>query len=275
MVGAVAALDEPSTVEGHDPFRSVTAEEIAHYREFGWVKLSKFLPPGRIRAALDYAKGKMGEDATITIDPKKKFPFFNRLSIRDIDSPIFGPIVRHYGAAAYELSPRKNIGFQCYNDSFSVKLPHDPNEGHGRSDWHQDFAAITMDRSGAMVFWTALVDMPVEMGTMAFLNRSHREGVMGDFRTYGDGNLLDNFPDLIGQCPSSGYLEMAAGDVTVHSDLCVHSAGPNQTSDPRWTYIMQLVPTDAKWTGAPAISFDNSWLSHLQPLDEARFPRVG
>jgi ectoine hydroxylase-related dioxygenase (phytanoyl-CoA dioxygenase family) len=116
--------------------------------------------------------------------------------------------------------------------------------------------------------------MTPDKGTMAFLNGSHRQGVMGDYRTYGDGNLLDAFPDLIHSCPSSGFLSLSAGDVTVHSDLCVHAAAPNISDEPRWTYLVQLSPADARWTGAPAVSFDTSNLKQLETLDEARFPRI-
>jgi hypothetical protein len=255
-------------------FRPVSREEVDHFHAFGWVKLERFLPPAHVASLLAFAKDKMGEDGTISPNPGK-FSYFNSLPVRQIESPLFSPIVRHYARSVVALRDRRSdSGVRYFNDSFGVKLPSASIGGHGKSDWHQDFAAQVSDRSGGMVFWTALVDMAPEKGTMAFLNGSHRHGVMGDYRTYGDGNLLDAFPDLIEDCPSSGYLTMAAGDVTVHTDLCVHSAAPNTTGDPRWTYLMQLNPADARWTGAPAISFDTATLEHLQPLDEARFPQV-
>lgn len=255
-------------------FRAVTRAEIAHYNEFGWVKLEQFVPLPRVEAILAFAKSKMGEDGSITPIPGK-FAFFNSLPLQDLDHSEIGPVIRAYGRAAvalrdFSVSP----GIRYFKDSFGVKLPAKRTDGHGRSDWHQDFAAQVADRSGGMTFWTPLTDMGPEKGTMAFLNGSHRQGVMGDYRTYGDGNLLDAFPDLIGKCPSSGYLSLEAGDVTVHSDLCVHAAGQNVSDGPRWTYLLQVNPADARWTGAPAISFDTSTLKHLEPLDEARFPQI-
>jgi ectoine hydroxylase-related dioxygenase (phytanoyl-CoA dioxygenase family) len=217
----------------------------------------------------------MGEDGTTTVNPGK-FSFFNSLHIREVGSPIFGPVIRHYAKSAVALRDYSvSAGIRFFGDSFGVKLPSKRTGGHGRSDWHQDFAAQVSDRSGGLVFWTALVDMPPEMGTMAFLSGSHRHGVMGDYRSYGGGNLLDVFPDLARDCPRSGYLVLWAGDVTVHSDLCLRAAAQNETDDPRWAYLMQLNPADARWTGAPAISFDTTGLKHLEPLDAARFPVVG
>ena len=65
-----------------------------------------------------------------------------------------------------------------------------------------------------MVFWMALSDLTPEKGTMAFLNGSHRFGVMGHYATYGKGNLLDSYPELVDECTSSGNLSYEAGDVS-------------------------------------------------------------
>lgn len=258
-----------------ETFRPVTAEEIAHYKAHGWVCLRQFLSPATVEAMLAYAKERMGKDGSISANPGK-FSFFNSLAVQQPDHPLFGPIIRHYGKSAVALRNLKvSPGIRYFKDSFGVKLPTNRSDGHGRSDWHQDFAAQVSDRSGGMVFWSALVDMTPEMGTMAFLDGSHRQGVMGDYRTYGEGNLLDAYPGLIDECPSSGYLTLSAGDVTVHSDMCVHAAGQNVSDGPRWTYLVQLNPADARWTGAPAVSFDTSSLTFLGMLDEEHFPTVG
>ncbi len=256
-------------------FRSVTADEIAHYKAHGWVRLKAFLPPAIVDALLSYAQERMGTDGAVSPNPGK-FSFFNSLAVQQPDHALFGAVLRHYGRNAVALRGLKSSpGVRYFKDSFGVKLPSNRADGHGRSDWHQDFAAQVSDRSGGMTFWGALVDMTPDMGTMAFLEGSHRHGVMGDYRTYGDGNLLDAYPGLIDDCPSSGYLSLSAGDVTVHSDLCVHAAGQNISTGPRWTYLVQLNPADARWTGAPSVSFDTTTLTHLGTLDEARFPTVG
>jgi len=126
-----------------------------------------------------------------------------------------------------------------------------------------------------MVFWTALTDMPPEKGTMAFLNGSHRFGVMGHYSTYGEGNLLDSYPELLDECDSSGNLTYSAGDVTVHSNLTVHSAGTNVTDDPRWTYIVIVNPADACWNGGPADAFQTDGLTLHKELDDERLSVIG
>jgi len=172
---------------------------------------------------------------------------------------------------------RNSAGY--FTDFFAVKQPAKKKQadrgGAGGSDWHQDYAASASDRSGGMVFWTALTDMPPEKGTMAFLNGSHRFGVMGHYSTYGEGNLLDSYPELLDECDSSGNLTYSAGDVTVHSNLTVHSAGTNVTDDPRWTYIVIVNPADACWNGGPADAFQTDGLTLHKELDDERFSVIG
>jgi hypothetical protein len=54
-------------------YRDVTPEEIARYREFGWVKLQKFVPIAQVDALLAIAKERMGEDGDRNAPPKS-FP---------------------------------------------------------------------------------------------------------------------------------------------------------------------------------------------------------
>lgn len=262
-----------------EDFRAVTAEEIAHYQQHGWVKLEKFVPPGRVADLLAMAKDKMGEDGDRNAPPEA-FSYFNPLTLRGLADPVLRPIIDHVGRNARTLMARKaDVGIRYFTDYFAVKLPAKKKlanqGGAGSSDWHQDYAASASDRSGGMVFWMALTDFTPEKGTMAFLNGSHRFGVMGHYATYGDGNLLDSYPELLDHCTSTGNLSYGAGDVTVHSNLTVHSAGANLTDDPRWTYIVIVNPADACWTGGPADAFQTDGLTLHKELTDDRFPVVG
>jgi len=67
-------------------YRGVTPEEIAHYREFGWVKLEKFVPIAQVNELLAIAKQRMGEDGDRNAPPKS-FPYFNPLTMRGLGHP--------------------------------------------------------------------------------------------------------------------------------------------------------------------------------------------
>ncbi len=263
---------------GDPDLREVTASEIAHYHQDGWVKLEQFVPQPYVDALLAYAKEHMGEKGNRNAPPKL-FDYFNPLTIRGIGKPVFDPVIRHVGRGARALAARKaDVGIRFFTDNFAVKLPSATKGDHGgkgQTDWHQDYAAAGADRSGGMVFWIALDHLPPEKGTMRFLNGSHRYGAMGHYATYESGKtLIDSYPELLDKCTDSGNLTYAPGDVTVHSNLTVHSAGKNITSDPRWTYIVIVNPADACWTGGPIDACDTKGLEYLRVMDDQRFPVI-
>jgi hypothetical protein len=259
--------------------RSVTTDEVAHYQQHGWVKLEAFLPRATCDALLAMAKDKMGENGDRNLPPES-FSYFNPLTLRGINNPLLRPIIDQCGRGARALSNRRaDVGIRYFTDNFAVKLPvrtrQDGKGGAGISDWHQDYAASGSDRSGGMVFWIAMEDFTPAKGTMAFLNGSHRHGVMGHYATYGTGNLLSAYPELPDLYESSGNLSYAAGDVTVHNNLTVHSAGDNTTDSPRWTYIVIVNPADACWTGGPADAFKSDGLTLHRTMPDDRFPVIG
>ena len=259
-------------------YRDVTPEEIAHYRKFGWVKLEKFVPIAQVDALLAIAKERMGEDGDRNAPPKS-FSYFNPLTMRGLGHPVLGPVIKHCGRNARALMARKApVGIRYFTDYFRAKLPSEKasqHGGNGNTAWHQDYAASASDRSGGMVFWLALTDLTPDSGTMAFLSRSHRFGAMGHYTTYGEGNLLDAYPELLDECTTTENQSYCAGDVTVHSNLCVHSAGVNLTDRPRWTYMVIVNPADACWNGGPADAFDTTGLRLHEVMDDGRFPVIG
>jgi hypothetical protein len=258
-------------------FRTVTSEEVAHYRTHGWVKLKQLVPRASVNDLLALAREKMGENGDRNAPPQA-FSYFNPLTMRGLDNPVLRPVIDHFGRNARLMMGRKApVGIRYFTDYFGVKLPSKiPSQhgGNGKSDWHQDYAASASDRSGGMVFWLALTDLTPDFGTMAFLNGSHRFGAMGHYATYGQGNLLDAYPELLDECSPTENQSYSAGDVTVHSNLCVHSAGLNITDKPRWTYMVIVNPADACWTGGPADAFDVTGLRLHKEMDDGRFPVI-
>lgn len=95
-------IDTATDADGDRAFRSVTAEEVAHYQMFGWVKREKFMPAASVAAILAFARDRMGDDGSRTASPGA-FPFFNALPVRDLTHPDFGPAIRHFGESAIAL----------------------------------------------------------------------------------------------------------------------------------------------------------------------------
>jgi hypothetical protein len=269
------------------PCRAVTAAEVAHYQELGWVKLRGFVQPDLVTLILRTALERMGEDAdsnavieTLSPGVEKKIAYFNAEYGGGLAIPRIRALIEEVGEAGKALMERrKPVAVRYFSDFYAPKLPSSNKDarhgGNGPTSFHQDFINFSVDRSGGMTFWLALEDYGPEFGTMSFVNGSHRKGVLGNYRTYQGGeDLLDIYPDLREELGLSEPMAYAAGDVTVHSHMTVHGAGANLMNRPRWAYLMLVQPADACWTGAPAEAFDHTGMVINQPLPEDRFPTL-
>lgn len=261
------------------PCRRVTAQEAAHYREQGWVRLPGFVTPEMTARLLAMARASMGDDGQGNDVSPMAQPFFNPEATTGPYDPELRPLLDGVGAAGRQLIDRHpGIGLRYFGDFFAAKLPaarQTLHPGAGATYYHQDFMNWAVDRSGGMTFWVALTDLAPESGTMSFLSGSHRMGALAHYRTHGPGGLLDDYPELAESCPDSGPIAYRAGDATVHSSLTVHGAQANRTDGPRWAWIAVANPSDVRWTGAPPEAFDTTGMTVLQPLDDARFPLLG
>jgi hypothetical protein len=270
----------------HSPCRFVTPEEVAHYQEYGWVKLQGFVRAETVTLILKAALERMGEDADSnavieTIGPgvEKKIAYFNAEYGGGLENPPVRSLIEHVGKNAKSLMSRSRpVGVRYFSDFYAPKLPSSKQTrhgGNGPTSFHQDFTNFSVDRTGGMTFWVALEDYGPEFGTMSFVSGSHRLGVLGNYRTYQKGeDLLDIYPNLRNELKISEPMFYAAGDVTVHSHMTAHGAGANLTNRPRWAYLMLVQPADATWTGAPAEAFDSTGMEINKPLPEDRFPTL-
>src|SRR5579862_7921392 len=103
--------------------RSVTPEEITHYKQHGWVKLEKFISIELISAMIAIAKDKMGEDGDRNAPPEA-FSYFNSLTMRGLGNPVLGPVIRHCARNAKALMARRvPIGVRYFTDYYNIKLP--------------------------------------------------------------------------------------------------------------------------------------------------------
>jgi len=257
-------------------FRAVTAEEAAHFRKHGWVQLRRFIDPGVIHKLLATARTRMGSDADSSEGIPQ--PYFTVAFGGGLDNPDLKLVIEHVGRSARSLMLRHpDVGVRYFADFFAPKLPAakaTSNAGNGPTAFHQDFITFGVDRTGGMTFWFPLEAYGPDAGTMSFVSGSHRLGVLGSYRSYGDGDALDAFPELR-ELPMSEPLVYAVGDVSVHSHLTIHGAGINHLDTPRWSYIVLAQPADICWNGSPSEAFDPAGMEVNQPLDDARFPLIG
>jgi hypothetical protein len=259
------------------PCRMVQDEEIAHYHEFGWVQLKSFIDPTMLTHLLTKAIGIMGEDGDSNPSYGIDQPYFNAQAAGGMADSAIRALIEKIGRNAKHLMARKaNVAVRYYTDFFAPKLPavrKTKNMGNGPTSFHQDFITFAVDRTGGMTFWIPLEAYGPDAGTMSFLNKSHRLGVLGNYTSYGDKDIRDVFPELR-DCEESPQIIYELGDVTVHNHLTVHGASKNLLNHPRWAYLVLPQPADAVWNGAPPEAFDPTGMTAYQPFNDERFPII-
>ena len=269
------------------PCRSVTADEVDHLHELGWVKLAGFVDPDVIRAMLDLARDVMGDDAdsnpmspfleAAVAEGRAGLEYFNAQRSSGLEHAVLRPLIHEVGKSAAQLQRRAGVGARYYQDLFVPKLPSSKESRHGGNGptaFHQDFITFAVDRSGGMTFWFPLEAYGPDAGTMSFVNRSHRAGVLGDYTTYGGLDSLEVFPELRA-LEQSEPMTYEVGDITVHTHLTVHGAGPNLMDRPRWAYILITQPGDVCWNGSPCPNFSTKRMTQWEGLGDERFPVIG
>ncbi|MBC6459476.1 phytanoyl-CoA dioxygenase family protein [Actinomadura sp. HBU206391] len=258
------------------PVRDVTDDEIVFFRANGWARLPALVVPEFVTDLRDRALTRLRGR-----EERPRTSYVDRAFGQDRD------IAEHDEAfRALALSPRiarnavrlmtgvEAVRLQVTN--LLVKEPAGSDEhgdGHGATVFHQDFPWMPMDRSAMLTVWLALADVPADMGSLRFYNRSHLHGTLG--RSFvRDGDDAPSQHPWLTALELSPPLDLAAGDATVHSSLVVHGAPANRRDEPRLSFTATYFDAAALYTGAPYGQTDDLGLEVNRPFEHPRFPLV-
>ena len=238
--------------------RAITEEEVAHFRDHGWVRLDQLISTDVAAQMLERAKALMGSDASDHIArdgiDSPTNPWQDRHNIVEED-PHFASVglSEAMGVNAQQLM-RRGIGVLMYNNALAVKIGAQQRGAAQLSDptpFHQDGAGYPMDRCGVISFWIALDHLTPEMGLPRYVDRSHQLGALGNMNRGGHvvGDLFDVYPEL-GEMSLTEPEEFQPGDAVAHAMYTLHHAPSNEGDRPRWAFLVRYVPNDTVYTGA-------------------------
>ena len=126
-----------------------------------------------------------------------------------------------------------------WGSHFFCKMPRD-----GRSvDWHQDCSFWPLTPTRAVTVWLAVDDADVENGCMEVYTGSHMQGLVDfDASDAAAGNVLDQTirnPEAYG---THQRTPIAAGQISIHSDLLIHGSMPNHSDRRRCGLTLRYCP---------------------------------
>lgn len=130
-----------------------------------------------------------------------------------------------------------------WGSHFFCKMPGD---GKGVA-WHQDASYWPLSPSKALTVWLAIDDASLENGCMRFIAGSHHSGHL-TFRpsTPEDHNVLNQTIDNPEQYGSVVNDELAAGEMSIHSDLLLHGSEPNNSNRRRCGLTLRYASADVR-----------------------------
>lgn len=188
--------------------------------------------------------------------------FLQAVALRSIHEPTRGFVDSpRFARVAAELMGVD--GVRLYHDQALFKEP-----GGGRTPWHQDQSYWPLDTDDIVTMWMPLVDLDPAVGSMTFVDGSHRD------RDVGAGEISDASDDAVQRTidadgrSTTTHGALKAGDATFHRGWTIHSAGPNPTDRmrPVMTVIWFADGTRVTEPDSPEQAFDlHTWLGDLAP----------
>jgi ectoine hydroxylase-related dioxygenase (phytanoyl-CoA dioxygenase family) len=267
--------------------RELTADETAHYQEYGWAKIEGLISPELAHEMLETVQDKLlsADTGEVHAGAIKASESVDRIHDRDMwrdwHFPARDDQLEPIRSLAYSreigrnaaLAIGREVGINYHADLIAVKMQ----QGHVSSrptGVHQDWVNFPFDRIGFLTFWIALDTITADQGAMRFYNGSHHEGPLGKMGLDGP-ELPDYYPHLAEKYPLSEPLDLQPGDATIHNGMVVHGAPENTTDRPRWTLILAYHPSDTCYTGAPHHIFKaDMGLEVGKPIKHELFPCI-
>jgi len=203
----------------------VPGPAVLSYTHDGFVKLAGVLSPGVVRRLAERLQELL--IAQHGNDTAGRFLALEQLWLHD-DLMRLVALSPRLGAIAATLLGEP--GVRIYHDNALSKEP-----GCGRTPWHHDDEHFPLDSAQVVTAWMPVSAIPAEMGPLSFARGTGLRALLAgvDFDKVGtsyDVAVSRTFGSAGVQVVDSPY---AVGDVSFHSALCFHTAGPNRTTQPR------------------------------------------
>lgn len=201
--------------------RTLRPDQIDHYNEHGFVSPVRVFEPDDARRLRAYV------DDLLT-------------AVVDADDPrnAYSVISYHmFCAGLYDLVQTPAIldlvedvigpDIVCWGTHLFAKLPDDPKA----VPFHQDAAYWPLTPSRSVTVWLAIDDTDAENAAMQFVPGSHREGALPHVERALDGTRVLK-REAIGMeaRPKRFVNALAAGELSLHSDLLLHGSDANRSS---------------------------------------------
>jgi len=207
---------------------ALTSAKLAFYNENGYVKLKQVFSPGLLEHYRRIISDCVARRSA-GMPPMEQRTTYGKAFLQlmnlwtesaQVKEFVFGQRLALIAAQLMSVS-----GVRIYHDQALYKEP-----GGGITPWHADQYYWPVCSDKMITAWVPFQDTPLEMGPLAFCEKSHR------FQTGRDLEIGDESEMTLKQALHSFRLEESRfdlGEVSFHAGWTFHRAGANTTSRPR------------------------------------------
>ena len=244
--------------------RTLAPEELACFRDQGYVVLPDVLSPGRlamlrqaaeeatalrIRYEAEHPEAVAGMQAA-----EAKGEVIHATEWTHVVMQMYQLWERIPAMRAHSLDPalaelsRTGLGvpaLRLWFDQLMIKPP-----GGGPTPFHQDNTYMPLDpaEAGVITIWAPLTTVSADMGCLCYLPGSHRWPVLPAVPLTSSDAIrpLLTDPDCLAAAVPA---EIPEGGVVMHHGNVLHGAGPNSTARPRTAVLTCYYPDGARRFG--------------------------
>ena len=265
------ATDEELAAFLAEPY-PVPAEAVEAFARNAFVKLPAVLNPPVVRRLAERLQELL--TAQHGTETAGRFLALEQMWLHDDLMRLVAMSPRIGGVAATLLG---EDGVRIYHDNALSKEP-----ACGRTPWHHDDEHFPLDSHQVLTAWMPMSAIPAEMGPLSFAHGTQlRELLAGlEFDKVGttyDVAVSQRFGTSGVQVTETPY---AVGEISFHSSLCFHTAGPNRTTQPRRALATTYFADGTRVVAAPTM-VSGTWQEFLPdtapgaPAQSALNPVVG
>jgi len=130
-----------------------------------------------------------------------------------------------------------------WGSHFFCKMPGDGK----RVSWHQDSSYWPLTPTKAVTIWLAIDDADVENACMRYIPGSHHLGHLTySLRENDESNVLNQTVEGVETLGEPVNVELAAGEISLHSDLLLHGSEANQSARRRCGLTLRYCPAEVR-----------------------------
>ncbi|PLK42713.1 phytanoyl-CoA dioxygenase family protein [Emticicia sp. TH156] len=223
-----------------EPF-PLSAETIAFYQEFGYVKLKNVLSAevltyyGEIITDWVFRLNKLNKPMDERTTYEKAFLQIMNLwcENEEVKEFVFSERLARIASELMGVS-----GVRLYHDQALYKEP-----SGGITPWHADQFYWPLSSLNTITVWIPLQETPMEMGPLAFAEKSQNLEIGRDKEISDESEAL--LADTLKQF-SMNDTPFELGEVSFHAGWTYHRAGPNKSDKPRKVMTMIYMDKDIR-----------------------------